>query len=127
MTALLGIQSLAKSFGTQTLFEGLSFTVSAGDRIGLLGPNGAGKSTLLKIIMGLEPADNGAITKRQALKIGYASQSPDFPSESLENVLLQQEGLKGDEIELLTRARILLSKAQFDDPLKNAQALSGGW
>lgn len=127
MTALLGIQSLAKSFGTQTLFEGLSFTVSSGDRIGLLGPNGSGKSTLLKIIMGLEPADNGAITKRQGLKIGYASQSPDFPSESLENVLLQQEGLKGDEIELLTRARILLGKAQFDDPLKNAQSLSGGW
>jgi ABC transport system ATP-binding/permease protein len=127
MSSLLGIHSLSKSFGTQILFEDLSFTVSQGDRIGLLGPNGSGKSTLLKILMQLEPADGGKVTKRQGLRIGYASQAPEFLSDTLENILLNQPDLQGDEIELLTRARILLGKAQFTDPTQNASLLSGGW
>ncbi|NNM44065.1 MAG: ABC-F family ATP-binding cassette domain-containing protein [Chlamydiae bacterium] len=126
MSALLGIHSLSKSYGTQVLFCDISFTVSEGDRIGLVGPNGAGKSTLLKIIMGLEHEDEGHISKRGSLRIGYASQAPEFPSKSLEEVLLDQN-LQGDPVELLTRARVLLGKAQFTDLSQNASTLSGGW
>jgi len=126
MTALLGAHSLSKSYGTQNLFEDLSFTVCQGDKIGLLGPNGAGKSTLLKILVNLEPPDSGHISKKQNLRIGYASQAPEFPSLTVEEVLLQQS-LFGDEFELVTRAKILLSKAQFTDFSVNAASLSGGW
>ncbi len=125
MSTLLGIHSLSKSFGSQVLFEGISFTICEGDRIGLLGPNGAGKSTLLKILMGLEKADSGSISKKQGLRLGYASQSPEFPSLSLEEVLVAE--CQGDELELLTKARILLGKAQFEDFEANASLLSGGW
>ena len=126
MTALLGAHSLSKSYGTQNLFEDLSFTVCQGDKIGLLGPNGAGKSTLLKILVNIEPPDSGHISKKQNLRIGYASQAPEFPSLTVEEVLLQQP-LSGDEFELVTRAKILLSKAQFTDFPVNASSLSGGW
>lgn len=126
MTSLIGIHSLSKSYGTQILFENISFTIADGDRIGFVGPNGAGKSTFLKIIMGLEPPDGGNVSRRQGVRIGYASQSPEFPAVSLEEVLLHQD-LHGDEMELLTRARILLDKAQFTDFTQNASELSGGW
>jgi ATP-binding cassette subfamily F protein uup len=102
-------------------------TLVDGDRIGLIGPNGSGKSTLLKILMAMEGADEGSVSRRQGLRLGYACQEPDFPAISVEQVLLQQEGLHGDPISLETRASILLSKAQFDNPQQEASKLSGGW
>lgn len=121
MSSLVGIHNLCKSFGTQTLFEDISFHISQGDRIGLVGPNGSGKSTLLKILFGLEKQDSGTITRKQHLKVGYASQMPEFPDKSLEEVLLEKAP---DE---LHKAHMLLSKAQFSDFSQSARSLSGGW
>jgi ATP-binding cassette subfamily F protein uup len=126
MSSLLGIHSLSKSFGTQALFDDISFTVSQGDRIGLVGPNGSGKSTLLKILMSQENPDSGSVSRRQGLRCGYASQSPEFLPIPLENILIDHVP-QGDETELLTRARILLGKSQFSDFSQNASSLSGGW
>lgn len=126
MTSIIGIHSLSKSFGIQVLFNGISFTICERDRIGLLGPNGSGKSTLLKILVGLEQPDEGHVSHKQGLRVGYASQLPEFAPLSLEEVLLQHAP-KGNEVELLTRARILLGKAQFTDFSQNANTLSGGW
>jgi ATP-binding cassette subfamily F protein uup len=124
--SLISVHALSKAFGSQPLFEQISFSIFPGDRIGLVGLNGCGKSTLLKILVGLEKQDEGAISLRPGLRIGYASQSPEFPPLPLEAVLMEQPA-PGDEIERLTRARILLSKAQFPDFSQNAASLSGGW
>jgi ABC transport system ATP-binding/permease protein len=126
MTSLLDAHSLSKSFGSKLLFKDISFTLCRGDRIGLLGPNGTGKSTLLKILTGEESPDKGHISKKQGLIVGYASQAPEFDSLSLEEILMNAVP-RSDETELLTRARILLSKMQFSDFEQNAQKLSGGW
>lgn len=126
MSSLVGIHALSKSFGSRILFREISFTISKGERIGLLGPNGAGKSTLLKILMDIEPPDDGEISKKKGLKIGYASQVPEFPDLSVEDVL-KEAASPGDLHEVETRARILLGKAQFSDFSQNAQTLSGGW
>jgi len=123
---LLGIHSLSKSYGSQTLFEDISFTISQGDRIGLLGPNGSGKSTLLKIIAELESPDEGSISRRGGLRIGYASQSPKFPPLPLEELLLE-EVRQVKRADHQVRARILLGKAQFSDYRQNTAELSGGW
>ncbi len=126
MTSLLGIQNLSKSFGSQTLFEDLSFTIQEGERIGLIGPNGSGKSTLLKIITGFESQDKGFITKKSHLRLAYAEQDPVFAAMSVEEVLiLASAGFDATENE--TKARILLSKAQFSDFSSDASLLSGGW
>jgi ATP-binding cassette subfamily F protein uup len=126
MIPLLGIQSLAKSFGTHFLFEGISFSLERGNRVGLIGPNGSGKSTLLKILSGLEEPDEGSITRKDGVRLGYACQEPEFPALPIEEIMVQSP-LAGDAIELSTRAQILLGKAQFEDSRQLASQLSGGW
>lgn len=74
----LQIEGLSKSFGDLELFSGISFTVEDRKRIGLIARNGKGKSTLLKIVAGDEPADEGKITLRGGVRVGYLEQEPDF-------------------------------------------------
>lgn len=126
MTLLLQVQSISKSYGAKPLFKDISFSIREGDRIGFLGPNGAGKSTLLKILAGIENPDEGTVTKKQQLRIGYASQSPQFPAVPLDEAVLDKDS-KEDLQERKTRAGILLGKAQFTDFSQDASTLSGGW
>ena len=126
MSTLLGIHSISKSFGNRELFCDLNFTVQQGARIGLIGPNGSGKTTLLNILAGIEEADKGSVSRRNGLRVGYARQSPDFPSLPLEDVLIQACPHEDVE-EARVRARILLGKMQCHDSLQDAASLSGGW
>ena len=71
---MLQLSSLTKGFGDRTLFENVTWRLSAGDRVGLCGPNGAGKTTLLRMLAGLDEPDAGAITKRTRLTVGYLPQ-----------------------------------------------------
>ncbi len=54
------IENLTHSYGDKILFLGANLEVERGDRIAFVGPNGAGKSTLLRLVMGMEPADEGS-------------------------------------------------------------------
>ena len=72
--ALLGVSNLTKAFGTDLLFEGVSFEVQANDKIGVVGVNGSGKTTLFKMITGeMRPRRRGAVSK-QAGRSGYMEQ-----------------------------------------------------
>jgi len=55
---------LACSRGECRLFEGLSFTLEAGQWLHVKGENGAGKTTLLRTLIGLSPADCGEVRWR---------------------------------------------------------------
>ncbi len=81
MTPYLQIENLTKSFGDLLLFNQISFGVAEGQRIGLIAKNGSGKTTLLNIIAGKEGYDEGNITFRKDLKVGYLEQSPYYPEE----------------------------------------------
>lgn len=71
---LLQTQNVTRRFGGEELFSGITFEIKDNARIGLVGRNGAGKSTLLKIIAGLEAPDEGRVTKRKDLTIGFLDQ-----------------------------------------------------
>src|SRR4051812_15694397 len=71
---MITLRNIDKSFGAQTLFEGISLQINIGDRFALVGPNGAGKSTLFKIIMGAEQPDSGEVALRSGVRFGYLPQ-----------------------------------------------------
>jgi|AntRauTorcE11897_2_1112592.scaffolds.fasta_scaffold10519_2 ATPase subunit of ABC transporter with duplicated ATPase domains len=67
------LKNISKSYQNRTLFEGVSFSFTKGDRIAITGHNGAGKSTLLKVIAGLEQYDEGSLIKEN-VSCAYISQ-----------------------------------------------------
>ena len=75
MSILLSCRSLTKSYGPRPLFTDVALGVSDGERLGLIGPNGSGKSTLLKILAGVETPDQGEVTRRKGVRVGYAPQA----------------------------------------------------
>ena len=81
MTPYLQVENLTKSFGDLVLFNGISFGIAEGQRIGLIAKNGSGKTTLLNILAGKEGYDEGKITFCRDLRVGYLEQSPKYPEE----------------------------------------------
>jgi ATP-binding cassette subfamily F protein uup len=123
MNAYLDVQNLTKTFGALQLFENISFSISEGQHVGLVAKNGTGKSTLLSILTGKESCDEGKITYRRDLKIGYLEQSPKFSPE--ESVLDACFNHHGDEEKIL-RAKQVLTSLQIRDLHQPMGQLSGG-
>jgi ATP-binding cassette subfamily F protein 3 len=76
--ALIGANNLSKSYGAVDIFSNLSFSIPHGSRLALVGPNGIGKTTLLRVLVGIEEASNGTVTRAKNLKIGYLPQEAEF-------------------------------------------------
>lgn len=68
------IANLCMSFGTQTIFDNISFQINNNDKVGIIGVNGAGKSTLFNILLGNLTPDSGTITLNTKINLGYLPQ-----------------------------------------------------
>jgi branched-chain amino acid transport system ATP-binding protein len=119
---ILSAQDLKISFGSNTVLNGLSFSVKENEVLGIIGPNGAGKTVLLDILTGILNPDSGRIiykdkditklkiVERTRLGIGRTFQVPrSFEGMSVyENVMVggvygnlyteKEAGVKADEI-----------------------------
>src|SRR5436190_4124221 len=124
---LLGCQDVAKSYGTRSLFVGVSLGIFAGDRACLVGPNGSGKSTLLKILAGMESPDRGGRSVHGGVRVGYVPQDPVFPpGATIEDAVLTTLGhVEADERP--GRVALALGRAGFAEAHAEIDALSGGW
>ena len=71
---MISLNNISKSYAQRVLFSQVTFNIDACNRLALLGANGSGKSTLLGIISGELAPDNGSITARKGLTIGYLKQ-----------------------------------------------------
>ena len=122
---LVTVKDISKRFSQKVLFDKISFTVKAGQKLFVYGPNGAGKSTLLKILCAREQADSGAFEYAKGLKIGYYDQ--------------EHQGLNGDNTVIdelwnsypnkkQSEIRGALARFLFkaDDVFKKVGVLSGG-
>jgi polar amino acid transport system ATP-binding protein len=143
-TASLAVQSVWKSFGTESVLRGIDLDVNEHEVVVLIGASGSGKSTLLKCINGLEPVDAGRImldgdldvtafrTDLDAVRrrVGIVFQAYNlFPHMTvLDNVTLgQRKVLKRSSDEADDRARRLLARFGLEDKAgEYPDRLSGG-
>ncbi|MBE5954348.1 MAG: ABC-F family ATP-binding cassette domain-containing protein [Lachnospiraceae bacterium] len=139
---VLTIEGLAKSFGANSLFNGLDMEVKRGEHVALIGGNGTGKTTILKMINRLVSKDSGTIALGSRVKIGYYDQEhqvlslhktifeeisdayPDLNNTKIRNVLaaflftgedvFKKIGdLSGGERGRVSLAKLMLSPANF--------------
>jgi ABC transport system ATP-binding/permease protein len=75
---VLNVQNLQKSFGTRVIFDGVSFAVDEGEKVGFIGANGSGKTTLFRVVAGEEGREGGTLALRRGARVGYLSQEPEF-------------------------------------------------
>ena len=68
------LNDIRLQYGPRILFNGISGTINARERIGLVGSNGAGKSTLLKILAGETDYDSGTLVFAKNATVGYLPQ-----------------------------------------------------
>ena len=132
MAILINAHELSKTYASRTLFEGITFSISGGERIGLIGPNGAGKSTLLKILAGQVDSDKGTFSIQRGLRIGFLSQIPTFtPGSTIQSSVL--EGAHDPhEWQTIALSEELMSKLSLTGnkgigPDSLVENLSGGW
>jgi len=127
VSILLSVTDLRASYGARTLFTGVGFTLSDGDRVGLIGPNGSGKSTLLRMLAGELSPDGGEIAGRTRLRLGYLPQVPELPPASVRQAVAA--GLTGEaRTSWEGEARVDEELRRLDlDPEASVATLSGGW
>lgn len=111
--SILSVKSISKSYGPTDIFNGLSFSVSKGARMALVGPNGVGKTTLLRILVGVDEASSGTVSRSKGVRIGYLSQEADFEMEGtlwdachsvFDELVQKQEELHKLESQMATHA-----------------------
>ena len=122
---VLRCEDLGKSFDELTLFEGLTFDVLRGERLGITGPNGTGKTTLVKLALGrLEPSA-GTVRVGSNLRVGYLDQHGDVldPDKS---VLDEAWSASPELVPEQVRNRLGAFLFTGDDVYKLCGELSGG-
>lgn len=72
---LIDFSSVGFGYGDNLIFSDVTFAVDEGDRIGLVGENGAGKTTLIKLMLGELTKDEGVISRKLGLRLGYLEQN----------------------------------------------------
>lgn len=142
--APIQVKDLHKSFGQQTVLNGINLDVHDGETLAVLGRSGTGKSVLLKLLIGLQAPDSGSVRIRgqeiAALddkglsevrkKIGFLfQQAALYDSMSLsENVAFpMSRHTRMSDKESQERARELLASVGIEEGLEKLPSeISGG-
>lgn len=85
---MLALTNIALRRGRKVLFEGASFQIHGGQRMGVIGANGCGKSSLFAMLLGeLEPDDGELALDPQAEIAHVAQESPHGSGSAVDYVM----------------------------------------
>jgi ATP-binding cassette subfamily F protein uup len=115
----LSAENLTKSYGDRFLFRNLTFGINRGDKVAIVGANGSGKTTLLSILAGAIPPDEGLVSHRKEITIGYLDQQPD-----LNDALTVMEVVLAGESAQLDAVRAYELALTSDNPTALERAMS---
>jgi branched-chain amino acid transport system ATP-binding protein len=139
MSAVFDVLNLNKAFSGLTVTNGVSLSMSPGDRVALIGPNGAGKTTFVNLVTGNLRPDSGevrlngeTVTKIDAIGRVRRGLVRSFqvtrlfqemtPAEHVALAILQRDGRAGKMFgnflsmpEVMDEASVLLSKLGLAD------------
>ncbi|MBN2743897.1 MAG: ABC-F family ATP-binding cassette domain-containing protein [Marinilabiliaceae bacterium] len=87
MINYLSVENVTYHYGDLALFDNINFGVSEGQKVALIAKNGAGKTTLFNILTGQFPPQEGEVTFRKGIRVGYLSQDPEL---CLDNTVMQE-------------------------------------
>lgn len=129
MAFLLSAQSVSRSHGARTLFQGLTIGVEDGERLGVIGPNGSGKSTLLRLLAGEDTPDSGVVSSRRGLRRAYVAQEDALPAGATisEALMTALAGQTLTDYERDARLRKSAALWGLTEPEQVVETLSGGW
>lgn len=122
---VLIVENLSKSYGSNRLFNDISFMIRRGEHVAIIGDNGTGKTTLLKIINELETQDSGSFRLGSNVFLGYYDQEHHVLNDN--NTIFSEIQ---DEYPDMNNTEVRNTLAAFlftgEDVLKRVSALSGG-
>ena len=131
MKVFLQATDLTRRVGDKTLFHDISIGIGEGQRVGLIAQNGTGKTTLLNILAGVDEPDEGEVVLRSGIRVGYLSQTPEFPPEmSVMDACFwhacQDRNDTEEALDLEVRSKQILGKLKIGDTTRKMGVLSGG-
>ncbi len=74
----LSAENVSRNIGERWIFKSLFFGLQKGEKVALIGKNGTGKTTLMETLMGMQTPDDGKISIRKGIRVGYLPQNPVF-------------------------------------------------
>ncbi len=124
---LINIENLTKSYTERKLFDGASFSLQEGEKVGVIGINGTGKTTLLRMIMGEEETDEGTVTLANHVVLRYLPQHPEFaPDKSSLECVLESNVTDENRWSIESEAKAMMTRLGIKDFMQPAGQLSGG-
>lgn len=124
---LINIENITKAFAERKIFDGASFFLQEGEKVGVIGINGTGKITLLKIIMGMGEADEGTVTQENHVVLRYLPQNLEFnPNKSSLDCVLEGNVTEENRWAVESDAKAMMTRLGINDFTQPAGQLSGG-
>lgn len=126
---MIKVSDLKKSYGGQVVFDGASFVLSRGERVGLVGRNGTGKTTLFKMILKEEEPDGGCISAPRHYTVGHLSQHIHFTEDTVLKEGCLSLPLSEDGVDETYRVETILAGLGIPEEWfgMDPRSLSGGY
>ena len=71
---LVKVKDLSVNYGARSALTRVSLSIESAEIVTIVGPNGSGKTSLLRAIIGAIKSEQGSVTKRNGIQIGYVPQ-----------------------------------------------------